>query len=185
MKKRFRLRITVGALLYGVFRSNHCSALVILMRLFNRLLPAVLGVQPFIGFAFLGWLFAKGQLDVPAGNPSETAIRVIRILGGVGVLLAPGFIVGGVMGLARAGPKGPFFFIEQAFYISTMGYPFLYLVCTMLSMSLAERNSAVLALLAQAAPIAIPVVLFILSKGLDKVSVQKKKEEKRPTSPAA
>jgi hypothetical protein len=64
------------------------------------------------------------------------------------------------MGLAA--PKRPCFFILPAFYISTMGYASLYLVCTVVSVLLAEQNRVVLALLAQAAPIAIPVALFVL-----------------------
>ncbi|MFL5243129.1 MAG: hypothetical protein ACJ8FY_13565 [Gemmataceae bacterium] len=96
------------------------------------------------------------------GNATESAIRIIRILSGLALILGPGFLIAGAMGLARAGPKGPFFFIEQAFYTSTMGYPVMYLVCTGVSVLLANRNRLVLALLAQAAPIAIPIVLVVL-----------------------
>jgi hypothetical protein len=96
------------------------------------------------------------------GNARENTLRIIRILGGVALILTPGFLIAGAMGLARAGPKGQFFFIEQAFYVSTMAYPLSYLACTGVSLLLANRNRVVLALLVQAAPIAIPIVLFVL-----------------------
>jgi hypothetical protein len=133
------------------------------IQLFNRLLPPVLVALPFIGFGFLYWLSAKGHLVVPAGSWRETAIRVIRILGAVGLLLTPFFIGAGIMGLAAEERKGPVFFsLHKAFYISTMSYPLLYLVCTMLSINLAVRNFTVFAFLAQAAPIAIPIVLGVV-----------------------
>jgi hypothetical protein len=94
----------------------------------------------------------------------KKAIRIIGNLGGVGLILTPGFLVAGAMGLAAEGPKGPFFFITQAFYISTMGYPLMYLACTGASVLLANRNRVVLALLAEAAPITIPVLLFALAR---------------------
>ncbi len=48
-----------------------------------------------------------------------------RLLSGLVMLLTPGFLLAGIMGLAREGHRGPFFFIEQAFYCSTILYPLL------------------------------------------------------------
>jgi hypothetical protein len=93
----------------------------------------------------------------------QSAIRLLRILGGLALILTPGFVIAGEMGMAREGPKGPYFFIEQAFYIFTIAYPLAYLICTGGSIFLANRNRLVSAFLAQAAPIAIPVVLFVLA----------------------
>ena len=78
------------------------------------------------------------------------------------MILTPGFLLAGIMGLAREGHKGPFFVLEVAFYLCTMGYPLLFLAGTIVSTSHANRNYLVAALLAQAAPIAIPVGLFLL-----------------------
>jgi hypothetical protein len=94
----------------------------------------------------------------------EDAIHLVRFVGGLAtLLLTPGFIIAGAIGMARAGPKGPYFFIEQAFYLSTMAYSLMYLACTGLSVLLANRNYVVSALLSQAAPLTIlPVVLAVL-----------------------
>jgi hypothetical protein len=89
-------------------------------------------------------------------------IRILRTLEAAALILTPGFLLAGAMGLAREGQKGPYFFIEQAFYISTIVYPLTYLVCTFGSMLLANQERVVAALLAQAAPIAIPALLFVL-----------------------
>lgn len=91
----------------------------------------------------------------------EDANRLVRFVGGFALLLSPGFLIAGAMGLARAGPKGPYFVIEQAFYLSTMAYPLMYLACTGLSVLLADRDYVISALLSQAAPITIPVVLGV------------------------
>lgn len=94
----------------------------------------------------------------------EDVISIVRFVGGLALLLTPGFLIAGAMGMARAGPKGPYFFIEQAFYISTMAYPLMYLACTGLSVFLEDWKYPISALLSQAAPIAIPVVLYVLAR---------------------
>ncbi len=97
------------------------------------------------------------------GEAVAKAVYIIRVLGVAGLILSPGFILGGIMGMARAGDKGRYFFVEQAFYISTIGYPFLYLAGTRISMPLTERDYLDLALIAQAAPILIPLLFFVLT----------------------
>lgn len=89
-------------------------------------------------------------------------VRLVRAIECVALLATHALVGAGIMGLARAGRKGPFFFIEEAFYISTMAYPLTFFICTVAAKLLVDRKHLVAALLVQAAPVVVPAVLWIL-----------------------
>lgn len=90
-------------------------------------------------------------------------LGIVRNLGLIGLILSPGFVIGGVMGLAREGTRGPFFFIEQAFYVATIAYPVNLFLCTIFAALLMKQNRRYLALMVQSAPIMLPILLATLS----------------------
>jgi hypothetical protein len=90
------------------------------------------------------------------------AIMVLHILGGIAILLTPGFLVAGVMGLAREGHRGRFFFIEQAFYWSMMLYPLVYGACILVALVLVKQSHFRVALLVSILPFLIPGLLLLL-----------------------
>ena len=79
------------------------------------------------------------------------------------VLLTPGLLIAGIMGLAREGRRGRYFFVEQAFYWSTMLYPLLFAVSTFGAILLIGRRRVALACVMQSLPILVPLALYCAS----------------------
>ncbi|MBL8824096.1 MAG: hypothetical protein JNJ77_16035 [Planctomycetia bacterium] len=97
---------------------------------------------------------------------SIKSIESVRVLCAYLLILTPGFLTAGIMGLSvsigHKGPKAPLVFIPVAFYITTMIYPGIYLVCSLFAYVMLSVKWLKTAFIFQVAPIAIPVSLFLL-----------------------
>jgi hypothetical protein len=93
-----------------------------------------------------------------------TTLVVLQVTTALAVLFTPVFIIAGIMGLAREGPRGRFFFVEQAFYWATMLYPLLWLVATVGTLIAIMYKQFLLGCLIQALPFLLPVGLYLAAK---------------------
>jgi hypothetical protein len=89
-----------------------------------------------------------------------TTLVVLQVITSLAVLLTPGFIIAGVMGLAREGPRGRFFFVEQAFYWTTMLYPLLWIIATVATLIAVAQKQLLLGCFIQAMPFWLPAALY-------------------------
>lgn len=87
---------------------------------------------------------------------------VLVCLGILVSFMTPFFWIGGAMGLAREGYRGPFFFIEEAFYWSVMLFPLPFMVFTLLSLFLISLGRGKTACVVQLFPFLIPIGLLCM-----------------------
>lgn len=87
---------------------------------------------------------------------------VLLLLGLLVSCMTPFFWLGGIMGLAREGYRGPFFFIEQAFYWSTMLFPLHLIVFTLIALLLLFVGRGKSACVVQLFPFLIPIGLLCM-----------------------
>ncbi|MBL8822627.1 MAG: hypothetical protein JNJ77_08580 [Planctomycetia bacterium] len=92
--------------------------------------------------------------------------RVIRGIGIFLLILTPGLIPAGIMGLSAGiggkGPRATLNFIPITFYVTTMFYPVLFGICWFFASLCEESKNYGLAITLLLIPLVIPLILFLL-----------------------